>query len=87
MLKQAAIPDIRSGKITRKDGYLVACMAYYPRGMKKTLIDEFRNNLAPDRELFAEWKNYEQRQGHEQKADIGEVFKSYPRYVQRLAQK
>lgn len=145
MLRQTSIPDIRQGKISRKDGYLVACMAFYPRGLSKTRIDEFRNNLAPDRELFADWKASEEKAGHEQafvtsnyedrfkispegkeslrrlvdlsrkqdvflacqceigerchremllltaqawfNADIGEIFKCYPRYMERLAQK
>lgn len=66
MLMQTSIREIRTGTVKRGSHYLVACMAYYPRGMNKTLIDEFRNNLAPDRVLFGEWKEAEERVGHEE---------------------
>lgn len=66
MLKQASIGQIRSGEISRDDGYLVACMAFYPRGLKKELLDEYRTHLAPARTLFAEWKKYEQEFGHDE---------------------
>lgn len=65
MLKQASISEIRSGKISRKDGYLVAAMCFYPRGLKKELLDEYRAHLAPDRKLFKDWKEVEQKSGHE----------------------
>lgn len=65
MLKQASIGEIRSGKLTRKDGYLVAGMAFYPRGLKKELLDEYRTNLAPDKQLFKEWQAAQEKVGHE----------------------
>lgn len=66
MLKQASISQIRSGEISRKLGYVVACMAFYPRGLKKELLDEYRAHLAPDRQLFSEWKEVEQKSGHDE---------------------
>jgi len=66
MLKQASVAQLRDGEISRAQGYMVVCMAFYPRGLKKELMDEYRTHLAPDRELFAEWKEYEKKFGHEE---------------------
>lgn len=66
MLTQASVAQLRSGEVSRKDGYIVVAMCFYPRGLKKDLMDEYRANLAPDRELFAEWKKFEAQSGHEQ---------------------
>lgn len=66
MLLQGSVGDLRSGKLSRKDGYIVVAMAFYPRGMEKTLRDEYQAALAPDRELFREWKGYEEKFGHDE---------------------
>ena len=66
MLKQGSAPDLRSGALDSSHGYLVVAMCYYPRGLKKDKIDEFRSDLAPDRELFTEWKEFEEKFGHEE---------------------
>src|SRR4051794_14110901 len=66
MLKQGAIGDVRKGLVSRSDGLLVAAMCFYPRGLKRELIDLYRADLAPDRELFREWKNIERDHGHDQ---------------------
>lgn len=66
MLAQASLHQIRSGEVSKATGYIVVCMAFYPRGLNKNLIDEYRNNLAPDRQLFSEWKEFEQTNGHEE---------------------
>jgi uncharacterized protein YeaO (DUF488 family) len=66
MMKQASVAQLRSGELGRKNGYLVVCMAYYPRGLKKEFLDEYRSDLAPDRELFREWKEFEESSGHEE---------------------
>lgn len=65
MLKQASISQIRSGEITKEKGHLVVAMCFYPRGLKKTLWDEYRADLAPDRNLFQEWKEIEKTEGHD----------------------
>lgn len=65
MFHQASLQQIRSGELTREEAYLVVCMAHYPRGLAKPLIDEFRNNLAPDPELFNDWKHAEAEVGHD----------------------
>ncbi|MEZ0392079.1 MAG: DUF488 family protein [Pseudobdellovibrionaceae bacterium] len=65
MLKQASIRQIQKSELTREQGYLVATMAFYPRGLKKELLDEYRAELAPDRELFKEFKEQQAKVGHE----------------------
>lgn len=70
MLKQASISEIRSGKISRKDGYIVAGMCFYPRGLKKELLDEYRSNLAPDRMLFKDWQTAQEKSGHDEAFNI-----------------
>lgn len=39
-------------------------MCFYPRGVKKEWRDDYKKDLAPDRELFREWKEAEKRVGH-----------------------
>ncbi len=65
MLKQASVTQIRKQELTRRDGYLVVAMCFYPRGLKKELFDEYRNDLAPDRKLFKEFKAFQAEFGHE----------------------
>jgi uncharacterized protein YeaO (DUF488 family) len=65
MLRQASIAQIRSGEVNRARGYVIAGMCYYPRGLRRLLLDEYRGDLAPDRELFREWKNVEKEEGHD----------------------
>lgn len=64
MLKQASIQQIKKGEITRGQGFVVATMAFYPRGLKKELLDEYRADLAPDRDLFRDFKEQEPLVGH-----------------------
>ena len=66
MFKQASVNEIRAGQIRRPEHYVAVCMAHYPRGLKKELMDEYRVNLAPDRQLFSEWKDFEEKFGHEE---------------------
>lgn len=66
MLKQGSLEQLRSGELTRAQGYIVVAMAFFPRGLKKNLMDEYRTHLAPDRELFREWKDLEETIGHEE---------------------
>ncbi len=77
MLKQASVNQIRKGLVGRKDGYIVIGMCTYPRGLRKELHDEYRNDLAPDRALFKDFKHYQKSLGHEeafQKSDYERRF-------------
>lgn len=81
MLKQGSISQLRTGELNRQNGYIVIAMAFYPRGLKKELADEYRSNLAPDRELFREWKEFEASHGHEaafQKSSYEQRFQLPP---------
>lgn len=66
MLKQASIRQIKKGEISKQNGYLSVTMCFYPRGMKSELMDEYRSDLAPDRELFADFKKFQSEFGHEE---------------------
>ncbi len=65
-LKQASVKQIRSAELIREHSYIVITMCYYPRGLKKELRDEYRSDLAPDRLLFKEFKDYQKKIGHEE---------------------
>lgn len=65
MLQQASLSQIRKGAITRKNGHIVVTMCWYPRGLRREVRDEYRHDLAPDRELFADWKKNKEKFGHE----------------------
>jgi uncharacterized protein YeaO (DUF488 family) len=64
VLKQASVGQLRRGEITKKDGYIAVVMCHYPRGLPTGARDAFHSELAPDRPLFAEWKEIEREQGH-----------------------
>jgi len=64
MIKQASVRQIRQGERTRKDGYVVITMCFYPRGIKKALRDEYRRGLAPDVVLFKDWQKHCKAEGH-----------------------
>lgn len=56
MLYRASTKDVKDGRLSRRYGYLVVVMQYYPRFLKKEMVDEYVNALAPDRALFTEFK-------------------------------
>jgi uncharacterized protein YeaO (DUF488 family) len=64
LIHQASVLQVRRQEISRISTWIVITMCYYPRGIKKEWRDEFRSDLAPDRELFREWKKYEREVGH-----------------------
>lgn len=64
MLKQANVQDLRKANVTRNDGFIVIAMRFYPRGIKRELRDEYRADLAPDKQLFRDFKD-NQAAGHD----------------------
>lgn len=56
MLLRASISEIKNGTITKKNGYLVVTMRIYPRFLAKSLIDEYKQSLAPQKELFEHYR-------------------------------
>ncbi len=70
LLKQASVQQLRQQVVTRTQGYVSVCMAFYPRGVKRELMDDYRPDLAPDRELFKEWKEFERQVGHDKAFEL-----------------
>lgn len=68
MLYRAPVQEVKSGRISRRYGYLVVVMQYYPRFLPKTAIDEYVRALAPDRELFTEFKAKDRKLSDHDKA-------------------
>lgn len=64
MLKQASVQQVRDQELPRENTFIVICMCFYPRGIKKEWRDEYKKELAPERELFREWKLAETAFGH-----------------------
>lgn len=56
MLRRASVWDIHHGRVTREKSYLAVVMRFYPRFLKRTMIDEYIHDLAPPAELFADFK-------------------------------
>jgi uncharacterized protein YeaO (DUF488 family) len=56
VLYRAPVRDLKSGRISRRYSYTVVVMQYYPRFVTRELVDEYVHSLAPDRELFTEFK-------------------------------
>lgn len=56
MLFRAPIRELKSGRIARRRSHTVVVMQHYPRGLSKELVDEYVHALAPERELFDEFK-------------------------------
>ncbi len=65
MLNQASVREVRCQEIPRSHALLILTMCYYPRGVRKDWHDGFSSELAPDRELFQDWKQYEKSFGHD----------------------
>ena len=67
MLKQARVEDISKNRITKLHGHIVVVTHYYPRFLKRKLVDEYIKELAPHRELLTDFKNSEKEIGdHDQ---------------------
>ncbi len=69
-MKQASVQEVREQKISRANAFIIIVMCYHPRGIKAQWRDDFRNILAPDRELFKEWKAFEKTKGHDQAFEL-----------------
>lgn len=65
MLMQADVAQVRSREVSKKDGVIAVTMRYYPRGLRRDLVDYFISELAPDRDLIRDFKKIEKVVGHE----------------------
>ena len=63
MLYRFAVNELKAGALQRRYGYSVVVMQYYPRFVKKELVDEYLRTLAPDKELFTEFKALDRKFG------------------------
>jgi uncharacterized protein YeaO (DUF488 family) len=61
MLIRASVQDIRTGKISRASGLLVVVMRFYPRFVKRELVDRYVRTLAPEGTLFSEFKTLDRK--------------------------
>ena len=57
MIKQATVEDIANLRVTKRYGLIVVCTRYYPRFLKRKLVDEYFRVLAPTKELLTEFKS------------------------------
>lgn len=66
MLRQASVPDLTAGRVSRKDGLVVIAMRTYPRNVTKTARDEYLIDLSPEPELFRDFRAaFERTRDHE----------------------
>lgn len=56
MIRQATVEDIKNKRITRRHGWIVVVTRFYPRYLKRNLIDEYAAWLGPERDLLNEFK-------------------------------
>jgi uncharacterized protein YeaO (DUF488 family) len=56
MLRRASVSDVENGRVSREKSYLIVVMRFYPRFLKRDLVDEYVRALAPPAELFTEFK-------------------------------
>lgn len=66
MFKQATVEDVANKRITRLHGRIVVTTHYYPRFLKSNLIHDYMKSLAPTRDLLTEFKEAEDRVGHDE---------------------
>jgi uncharacterized protein YeaO (DUF488 family) len=64
MLKQGSLEELRAGVIGKTDGWLALTTRFYPRFLKPSEVDEYISDLAPSRQLLAEFKRKSEAVGH-----------------------
>ncbi|MES2964276.1 MAG: DUF488 family protein [Bdellovibrionota bacterium] len=60
MIRQASVQDITNERVTKRHGRIVVVTRYYPRYLKKKLIDDYFAVLAPPKALLHEFKGQEE---------------------------
>jgi uncharacterized protein YeaO (DUF488 family) len=68
MLKQATVEDISNMRVTKRHGKVVVTTRYYPRFLKRKLVDDYKGVLAPTKALLTEFKAKEEEVGDHDKA-------------------
>lgn len=73
MIKQATVEDIANSRITKRHGRIVVVTRYYPRFLKRKLVDDYEGVLAPTRELLGSFKDLESDLGGEHDRAFEEI--------------
>jgi uncharacterized protein YeaO (DUF488 family) len=56
MLRRASVSDVENGRVSCEKSYLIVVMRFYPRFLRRDLVDEYVRALSPPAELFTEFK-------------------------------
>ena len=67
MFRAATVQDISNSRITRQHGKIVVVTRFYPRFLKRKLVDEYFAVLAPSKTLLSEFKASEKTEGDHDK--------------------
>lgn len=73
MIKQATVEDIANLRVTKRHGRIVVTTRYYPRFLKRKLVDDYIGALAPPKELLTEFKKREEELGGEHDRAFEEI--------------
>jgi uncharacterized protein YeaO (DUF488 family) len=68
MLKRASISEIKNGTLTKKHGHLVVTMRMYPRFLSKSLVDDYKQSLSPQKDLFERYRDFKKQVGDQSEA-------------------
>ena len=68
MLDRASVAEVKAGKISRADGYLVVSMRLYPRFLAKELTNEYVKGLSPDETIFCCYREFKKQLGDQNRA-------------------
>ena len=76
MIKQATVEDIANLRVTKRHGLIVVTTRYYPRFLKRKLVDDYEGSLAPTKVLLTEFKTEEERAGDHDQAFANVEYES-----------
>lgn len=68
MLRRASVSEIKSGSLSKKGGLLVVTMRMYPRFLSKSLVDDYKPLLSPQKDLFERYREFKKRIGDQNEA-------------------
>jgi uncharacterized protein YeaO (DUF488 family) len=90
MLRRASVSDVENERVSREKSYLVVVMRFYPRFLKRDLVDEYVRMLAPPAELFADFKTKDRKLANHNSAfylvEYEERFDLTPEGREKLAE-
>ena len=74
MLREAPLAELRAGRIDRAKTLVVVPMHLYPRGLRRELVDEFRPELGPPKELFRDFRAATESTGDHETAFVASRY-------------